>query len=120
MIVNQVQEFKDEVDDSADVTVYLVGRYSGKSAGTTFPDLSPKGIAVVLDDKCTGIPVAKGDDPFILTLAHELVHFVLDKQGKKNVEHHLFDVDNVLLSKKTESTILSATTLDMLYPPDKK
>jgi hypothetical protein len=120
-MVNDFKEFTDEMDHSADVTVYLVGRYSAKSAGTTFPDLSPKGdIAIVIDDKCTGFPIVKGDDPFILTLAHELVHFVLDRQGKKDIEHHLYDVDNVLLSKKTESTVLSASTLDMLYPPTKK
>ncbi|MFL5241232.1 MAG: hypothetical protein ACJ8FY_03920 [Gemmataceae bacterium] len=120
--INSVKEFAEGMDSSADVTVYLVGRYIGdSSSGTTFPDLSSKGdICIVLDDKCKEIPVVKGDDPFILTLAHELVHFVLDRRGQKGKEHHLFDLDKVLLSKKIESTVLSASTLDMLYPPDKK
>jgi len=119
--INSVKEFADEMDHSADVTVYLVGRYIGdSSSGTTFPNLSSQGdICIVLDDKCKEIPVVKGDDPFILTLAHELVHFVLDRRGQMGKEHHLFDLDKVLLSKKTESTVLSASTLDMLYPPTK-
>jgi hypothetical protein len=120
--INSVEEFAKGMDHSADVTVYLVGRYIGdSSSGTTFPDLSSKGdICIVLDDKCKEIPVVKGDDPFILTLAHELVHFVLDRRGQMGKEHHLYDLDKVLLSKKTESTVLSASTLDMLFPPDKK
>jgi hypothetical protein len=120
-MIRQNQEFADEIDRTADVTVFLVGNYVGENAaGQTFADLTDKGqIAVVIDDKCTSIPVVKGDDPFIVTLAHELVHVVLDKRGNTEKDQHLYNETNILFCKKVESTLVSASLLEKLYPSTK-
>jgi hypothetical protein len=118
-VMRNNSEFADAIETSADVTVYLVGKFVD-AAGRTMQNFDgKKNIAVVVDDKCTGVPVVKGDEPFILTLAHELVHFVLDKRGNTEADQHFYQETNILLSKKVESTLVSASLLDKLFPPTK-
>jgi hypothetical protein len=121
-MIRQNKEFVDGIDRTADVTVYLVGKYAGERGdGQTFPDLTAKGdIVIAIDDKCTGTPVVKGDDPFIVTLAHELVHFALDKHGNKEKDQHIYNNEtNILFCKRVESTVVSTSLLNKLYPPTK-
>jgi hypothetical protein len=121
-MVRKFKEFVDEIDHKADVTLYLVGRYAGnRGDGETFPDLAPKGdIIIAIDDKCINTPVVDGDDPFIVTLAHELVHFALDKRGNTEKDQHIDNNEtHILFCKRVESTVVSASLLDKLYPPSK-
>ncbi len=98
-----------EKDDSADVTVFLVGKWQ-RAGGTFFPDL---GNVIALEDK-PAIPVVEGNDPFIVTLAHELVHYVLAYRGNKEI-HHLPD-QHVLLNKLIESSVITPQLQRALSP----
>jgi hypothetical protein len=106
---NSIAKEKDAV---ADVTVFLVGKWkgTGDAGGTFYPDL---GNVIALDDK-PGIPVVEGDDPFIVTLAHELVHYVLTYRGKKEA-FHLKD-QNALLNKLVESTVITPELQRLMNP----
>jgi hypothetical protein len=103
----------DKKDGFADVTVFLVGKWSGRGdAGGTF-FLDP-GDVIALDDK-PAIPVVEGNDVFIVTLAHELVHFVLHFRGNKSNIDHLND-QNALLSRRVESSVLTPSLQGALNP----
>jgi hypothetical protein len=97
----------------ADVTVFLVGKWkgSGHAGGTFFRDL---GDVIALSDK-PAIPVVKGNDEFIVTLAHELVHYVLNYRGNKMNIHHLPD-QHALLNKLVESTVVTPLLQGALNP----
>jgi len=103
----------DKKDGFADVTVFLVGKWSGRgdAGGTFFPD---PGDVIALDDK-PAIPVVEGNDVFIVTLAHELVHFVLHFRGNKLNIHHLDD-QHALLNKLVESTVVTPLLQGALNP----
>ncbi|MDW6022429.1 hypothetical protein SAZ10_11755 [Mesorhizobium sp. BAC0120] len=100
-------------DALADVTVFLVGKWSGSghAGGTFFTDL---GDVIALADK-PGIPVVEGNNPFIVTLAHELVHYVLHFRGNKRNIHHLPD-QHALLNKLVESTVVTPFLQQALNP----
>jgi hypothetical protein len=100
-------------DTLADVTVFLVGRWkgSGHSGGTFFTDL---GDVMAVADK-PAIPVVEGDDPFIVTLAHELVHYVLHYRGNKRKISHLPD-QHALLNTLVESTVVTPLLQEALNP----
>jgi hypothetical protein len=102
-----------EKDVFADVTVFLVGKWSGRgdAGGTFYPD---PGDVIALDDK-PAIPVVEGNDVFIVTLAHELVHFVLHFRGNKLNIHHLPD-QHALLNKLVESTVVTPLLQGALNP----
>jgi hypothetical protein len=102
-----------EKDPFADVTVFLVGKWSGTgdAGGTFYPD--PDNV-IALDDKPV-IPVVEGNDPFIVTLAHELVHYVLAYRGNKENIHHLPD-QHALLNKLVESTVVTPQLQRALGP----
>jgi hypothetical protein len=100
-------------DPWADVTVFLVGKWKGSGAagGTFFTDL---GDVIALADK-PAIPVVPGNDPFIVTLAHELVHYVLNHRGNKMNIHHLPD-QHALLNRLVESTVVTPLLQQALNP----
>ena len=91
-----------EKDGMADVTVFLVGKWKGKTggdpAGTFFPDLN----VIAVDDK-PAIPMVPGKDPFTIVLAHELVHYVLHYRGYGSF--HVHD-QHALLNDQVESTVI--------------
>ena len=103
-----------EKDSLADVTVFLVGKWrsTGDGGGTFFRDL---GDVIALGDK-PAIPVVEGNDPFIVTLAHELVHYVLEYRGNKQNIHHLPD-QHVLLNKLVELTVVTPLLQGALNSP---
>jgi len=103
----------DKKDGFADVTVFLVGKWSGRgdAGGTFFPD---PGDVIALDDKPV-IPVVEGNDVFIVTLAHELVHYVLHFRGNKLNIHHLDD-QHALLNKLVESSVVTPLLQGALNP----
>ena len=103
----------DKKDGFADVTVFLVGKWSGRgdAGGTFFRD---PGDVIALDDK-PAIPVVEGNDVFIVTLAHELVHFVLHFRGNKMNIHHLPD-QHALLNKLVESSVVTPLLQGALNP----
>ena len=103
----------DKKDGFADVTVFLVGKWSGRgdAGGTFFKD---PGDVIALDDK-PAIPVVEGNDVFIVTLAHELVHFVLHFRGNKSNIDHLDD-QHALLSRRIESSVLTPSLQAALNP----
>ena len=103
----------DKKDGFADITVFLVGKWSGRgeAGGTFFGD---PGDVIALDDK-PAIPVVEGNDVFIVTLAHELVHFVLHFRGNKMNIHHLDD-QHALLNKLVESTVVTPLLQGALNP----
>lgn len=63
------------------VVMHLVGKWaggeSGHSRGTYF---NKTGIAVI-NDNINQSEIPEGIDPFMLTMAHELMHFVREKRG---------------------------------------
>jgi hypothetical protein len=91
-----------EKDGLADVTVFLVGKWKGKTggdpAGSFFPDLN----VITVDDK-PAIPIVAGNDPFTVVLAHELVHYVLHYRGYGSF--HLHD-QHALLNDQVESSVV--------------
>ena len=91
-----------EKDKVADVTVFLVGKWKGKTggdpAGSFLPDLN----VIAVDDK-PAVPMVKGLNPFTVVLAHELVHFVLHYRGYGSF--HLSD-QHALLNDKVESSVI--------------
>ena len=98
---------------SADLTVFFLGNgwRSNKSevAGTMFYD---EDAAVVVDD--AQIPVTEGADPFVVTLAHEVAHYLRDAQSGFRGHH---DRTGVLLSGGTESTVLDKQLVYEINPP---
>jgi hypothetical protein len=96
-------------DKNADVTVFLVGKWL-RSGGTFHSDLQS---TIAIDDK-PAIPVTKGNNPFIVTLAHELVHFVVAKRGRDRHGH--VNENYVLLNKLIESTVIGTELFDWLFP----
>jgi hypothetical protein len=98
-----------EKDGAADATVFLVGKWegTGDAGGTFYPDDN----VIALDDS-PAIPVIDGGDPFIITLAHELVHYVLHYRGHKRVGH-LSD-QYALLNTRTEATYVTPQLQDLL------
>ena len=98
---------------SADLTVFFLGNgwKSNKSevAGTMFYD---EDAAVVVDD--ADIPVTEGTDPFVVTLAHEVAHYLRDAQSGFRGHH---DRPGILLSGGTESTVLDKQLLYDINPP---
>ena len=103
----------DKKDNFADITVFLVGKWSGRGdAGGTF--FIEPGDVIALDDK-PAIPVVEGNDVFIVTLAHELVHYVLHFRGNKMNIHHLPD-QHALLNKLVESTVVTPLLQGALNP----
>lgn len=91
-----------EKDGLADVTVFLVGKWKGKTggdpAGSFLPDLN----VIAVDDK-PAIPMVQGLNPFTVVLAHELVHYVLHYRGYGSF--HLSD-QHALLNDKVESSVV--------------
>jgi hypothetical protein len=102
-----------EKDSAADVTVFLVGKWegSGDAGGSFYPNL---GNVIALDDK-PAIPVVEGGDPFVIVLAHELVHYVLAFRGNKNV-FHVKDNNALLNNTGVESTVITSELQSMLSP----
>lgn len=100
-----------ERDDSADITVFLVGKWqsdrTSEQGGSHFPDLG----VIVLDDH-PNRPEVKGD-PFTIVLAHELVHFVLGDRGQRE-NHH--DRNGILFSELIESTRIDSPLQHSLNP----
>jgi hypothetical protein len=96
-----------EKDEDADVTVFLVGKF--EKAGTFYGDLN----VIALDDEdVPHYPVVEGDDPFIVVLAHELVHYVLQVRGFNG---HIGAL-NALLNEGIESTVIMPELQQMLNP----
>jgi hypothetical protein len=98
---------------SADLTIFFVGNRwkssASEAAGTMFYD---EDAAVVVDD--AKLPVAAGADPFLVTLAHEVAHYLRDAQSGFR-GHHLRP--GVLLSDATESTALDKQLVYDINPP---
>lgn len=101
-----------EHDINADVTVFFVGKFvhsrSNTVDGTTFPN--GKKHDVIVNDKV--VPIAKGVDPFIRALAHEMVHAL----GRPSEEKR----NNVLTSINIETLKLSRTVILDINPVGKK
>jgi hypothetical protein len=96
--------------DIADITVFLVGKWKGKDTdpnGTYFKD---EKVAVV-DDKPSHPEKVKADG-FLLTLSHELAHFLQDRRNL--VGHH--SRDKVLLSTGIQSTLIDKQLVADLNP----
>jgi hypothetical protein len=75
-------------DNPPVLTVFLVGKWKsdgGHPNGTTFYD--PK-VAVITDEPVHPKEAIAAADPFMLTLAHEVGHWVLYQRGFKGEHHH--------------------------------
>lgn len=99
---------------NADITIYLVGQWGGGSAGhsrgTYFDN---EGYAVVTDSpKQDEIP--EGIDVFMLTMAHEILHYLREK--RKLPPGH-YDRDGILLSNKVQSLRLDKQAVLDVNPP---
>jgi hypothetical protein len=103
----------DKKDGFADITVFLVGKWigDGTAAGTFYREVGD--VIAVTDSPAT--PVVKGNEPFIVNLAHELVHFVLHVRGNKMHIGHLPD-QHALLNKKVESSVITPLLQGALNP----
>jgi hypothetical protein len=82
---------------SADLNVFLVGRWKGGEAGGTY--FAEVKSAVVEGTADPTDPVTAGDDRFLVTLAHEVAHFLTYEQ-ESAIFHH--GRPNVLLSTEIE------------------
>jgi len=93
----------------ADLNVFFVGNRwisdDGDAAGTHFYDHDA---CVVVDN--ANLPFAPGADPFIVTLAHEVAHYLRGVQG-----HH--SRPNVLLSDTLQTTAVDKQLVLDINPP---
>jgi len=103
----------DKKDSFADITVFLVGHWvgAGNASGTFFPEV---GDVIAVTDK-PRTPFVEGNEPFIVNLAHELVHFVLHVRGNKLHISHLPD-QHVLLNRLVESSVITPLLQGALNP----
>jgi hypothetical protein len=119
------KQFKDHVrpksDASADVTVFLVGKWA-RAEGSEFPG---DNVVALSDHPMT--PRLKANPPphkvigdqyenveaFTLVLAHELAHFGVKLRGH-------YDTPNVLLSNGIQSTVIHPELQGLLNAPGRK
>jgi hypothetical protein len=69
------------------LTVFLVGKWKDDGDhpnGTFFPEHD----VAVLTDESTHPKLDAGTDPLVLTLAHEVAHYILQHRGFRNQSHH--------------------------------
>lgn len=96
-----------------DLTVFLVGKWggglSGHSNGTFFPE---EEVAVVTDE-ASHPEIPDTIDPFLLTLAHEIAHYLRNERGFTG--HH--SRPNVLLSSGIQSLRLDKQLVMDINPP---
>jgi hypothetical protein len=92
-------QYEPQVDDKADVTVFLTGEVDGGEGVTMAPRTRQSWAAYVRDNP--HVPVTSNVDQFILTLAHEISHAIqLDSTNMH------FCQDGVLRAQQRESTII--------------
>jgi hypothetical protein len=97
---------------SADLNVFLVGTWKGGEAGGTYyADVKS---AVVEGSPNPSTPVTQGDDPFLVTLAHEVAHFLTYEQESKMFHH---DRQNVLLCSGIEGSRIDQDLLLKMNSP---
>jgi hypothetical protein len=99
-------------NQNADLTVFFVGKYVGNDGSAAGECFGPEATAVVGD--ATKLPVAAYEDPFLVTLAHEVAHFLTYDRGL-GMFHHARP--NVLLSTGIESTRLDKPLVIQLNSP---
>lgn len=96
------------------VVMHLVGKWgggdSGHSRGTYFNDT---GVAVVTD-KPNQDEIPAGIDPFMLTMAHEILHFIREKRGLPGGHPPR---DGILLSSKIQTPRIDKQMSMDINPP---
>jgi hypothetical protein len=96
------------------VNLHLVGKWgggsSGHSRGTYFDET---GIAVITDQPGQD-EIPQGIDPFMLTMAHELLHFIREKRGMPKGHPGR---DNILLSSKIQTLRIDKQMSIDINPP---
>jgi hypothetical protein len=96
------------------LTVFLVGKWKDDGDhpnGSFFPDED----AAVLTDEPMHPKLDAATDPLVLTLAHEVGHFVLHHRGFKKAEHH-HSREGILLSSGIQSARLDRQLVLNLNP----
>jgi hypothetical protein len=94
----------------ADLTIFFVGRWKGGEASGTY--FANEQAAVVEGNP--NDPVGPGADPFLVTLAHEVAHFLTFEQDSVTFHH---DRPNVLLSTGLQSTKLDKQLVFQINTP---
>jgi hypothetical protein len=102
--------FESKQDGAADITVFLVG-VVGDAYAETYLTKSDSWITLMPDRP----PQTYTSDPFIGTLAHELSHFVEDKDTKPRNAH--FCEQGILRGMKPESTKIGDVLRPRLVKP---
>jgi hypothetical protein len=100
----------DKKNKNADLNVFLVGRWKGGEAGGTY---FANEKAAVVEGNPTD-PVAPDSDPFLVTLAHEVAHFLTFEQVSAVFHHNRPDV---LLSSGIQSSRLDKQLLLQVNSP---
>jgi len=104
---------RDPGPSGPDITVFLVGQWgggaSGHSRGTFFEDLD----VAAIDDRPKRDEIPEPIDVFMLTMAHEILHYIRKERGFTG--HH--DRQNILLSNKIQSLRMDKQLVMDVNPP---
>lgn len=95
------------------VNMHLVGRWEGTATHSRGTYFNGTGVAVITD-KPGQNEIPKGIDPFMLTMAHELLHFIRERRGMP--EGHP-SRDGILLSSKIQSLRIDKQMSIDINPP---
>lgn len=105
-------------NQNADVNVFFAGKYGVNlvgniTAGSTFDDES----SCIVDDTAETMPVTSGTDPFLMNLAHEIAHYLINSHGVSTAvdDHH--DRPDVLLSRKIQSNKVDKGLVNLINKP---
>ena len=108
-----VKSIATQAPSGPDITVFLVGKWgggaSGHSRGTFFDDLD----VAAIDDAPKRDEIPEPIDVFMLTMAHEILHYIRKERGFAG--HH--DRQNVLLSNKIQSLRMDKQLVMDVNPP---
>lgn len=96
-----------------DVTVFLVGKWGGGASGHSSGTFFHEEDAAVVDDRPSHPEITDPIDTFMLTLAHEIAHYLRKERGLFG--HH--DRANVLLSNGIQSLRLDKQLVMDMNPP---
>ncbi len=105
-------------NNNADLNVFFAGRYGVNVkgvvvSGSHFDDES----ACIVDDTAELMPVTPGTDPFLMNLAHEIAHYLINSHGVSTAvdDHH--GRDKILLSIHTQSNKLDKGLVNLINKP---
>lgn len=104
----------DKKSDKADFTVFFVRNYISVDKIGFSETFWSEDACVVIDHPETSIVVPYGYDAFLVNLAHEVAHYLIDtKRGNASKDDH-HSRQNILLSSSSQTTRLDKSLVDLI------